>query len=140
LDWEIDFDHDRCFHYWSFRVFTDLCEPPDGITLLVSNDDSCRACNKRSERIDSRALPNKHEVWNCLALTTDIFQIELIFCRAMAVCFSMMVGRIGSVVGSLVIGTVINNYCKETFLMPTILLLTSGVLAFTIPNISKRIK
>jgi MFS transporter, VNT family, synaptic vesicle glycoprotein 2 len=64
---------------------------------------------------------------------------ETFFHRAMAVCVSMMVGRIGSVVGSVVIGLVIDNYCSLTFLMPTILLITSGVLAFTIPNISKRI-
>lgn len=60
--------------------------------------------------------------------------------RAMAVCVSMMFGRVGSVVGSVIIGIVINSHCKYTFLMPVILLFTSAVLAFTIPNIGKRIK
>lgn len=58
----------------------------------------------------------------------------------MAICFSMMVGRIGSFVGSIVIGLVIDKYCSFTFLMPIILLVTSGILAFTIPNIAKREK
>ena len=58
----------------------------------------------------------------------------------MALCLSLMSGRLGSVVGSNVIGALIDNYCEYTFLMPTILLTTSGILAFTIPNISKRSK
>jgi MFS transporter, VNT family, synaptic vesicle glycoprotein 2 len=71
------------------------------------------------------------------ASTVELFPTKM---RAMAVCISMMVGRIGSVVGSVVIGQVIDNYCKLTFLMPVTLLFTSGLLAITIPNISKRIK
>lgn len=55
----------------------------------------------------------------------------------MAICLSMMVGRLGSTVGSIVIGMTINDYCSWTFLMPTFLLISSGFLAFTIPNISK---
>jgi MFS transporter, VNT family, synaptic vesicle glycoprotein 2 len=58
----------------------------------------------------------------------------------MAVCVSMMIGRVGSVVGSVIIGVMINEYCKYTFLMPIVLLFSSAVLAFTIPNIGKRIK
>jgi MFS transporter, VNT family, synaptic vesicle glycoprotein 2 len=58
----------------------------------------------------------------------------------MAVCVSMMFGRVGSVVGSVVIGIMINDYCKYTFLMPIILLFSSAILALTIPNIGKRIK
>ena len=58
----------------------------------------------------------------------------------MAICVSMMVGRLGSTVGSIIIGLVINKHCDLTFLMPTVLLLISAVLAFTIPNITKRVK
>lgn len=58
----------------------------------------------------------------------------------MAVCLSMMAGRFGSATGSIVIGYVIDKYCEMTFLMPTVLLLTSAVLACTIPNIAKRFK
>jgi MFS transporter, VNT family, synaptic vesicle glycoprotein 2 len=71
------------------------------------------------------------------ASTVELFPTKM---RAMAVCLSMMAGRLGSVVGSLVIGAVIDNSCRETFFMPVVLLFTSGVLAMTIPNISKRIK
>jgi MFS transporter, VNT family, synaptic vesicle glycoprotein 2 len=71
------------------------------------------------------------------ASTVELFPTKM---RAMAICISMMVGRLGSVVGSVVIGTVIDNYCTLTFLMPVTLLFTSGVMAITIPKISKRIK
>jgi MFS transporter, VNT family, synaptic vesicle glycoprotein 2 len=71
------------------------------------------------------------------ASTVELFPTKM---RAMAVCISMMAGRLGSVTASLLIGVVINNYCKETFLMPAVLLFSSGILAITIPNISKRIK
>lgn len=69
--------------------------------------------------------------------TVELFPTRM---RAMAVCISMMTGRLGSVSGSMVIGTVINKYCTQTFLMPVVLLFSSGFLAFSIPNISKRIK
>lgn len=65
--------------------------------------------------------------------------MHLIF-RAMAVCFSMMIGRVGSVIGSLLAGALIDGYCNELFIMPVVLLLSSAALAFTIPNIGKRIK
>ncbi|CRK91005.1 CLUMA_CG004693, isoform A [Clunio marinus] len=60
--------------------------------------------------------------------------------RAMALCLALMCGRLGSVIGSNVIGLLLDEYCKYTFLMPAILLASSGLLSFTIPNISKRIK
>lgn len=71
------------------------------------------------------------------ASTIELYPTKL---RAMAVCISLMMGRLGSVVGSNVIGFVLDEYCNYTFLMPTILLITSGILACTIPNISKRQK
>jgi MFS transporter, VNT family, synaptic vesicle glycoprotein 2 len=71
------------------------------------------------------------------ASTVELFPTKM---RAMAVCISMMAGRLGSSVGSLVIGAVIDKHCRETFLMPVFLLFSSGILAITIPNISKRIK
>lgn len=52
----------------------------------------------------------------------------------------MMVGRVGSVTGSVLIGALIKDHCSELFVMPVVLLLSSAVLAFTIPNIGKRIK
>ncbi|XP_037044114.1 synaptic vesicle glycoprotein 2B-like [Bradysia coprophila] len=69
------------------------------------------------------------------ASTVELFPTKL---RAMALCLSLMSGRIGSVIGANLIGTMLDNYCDYTFVMPTILLISSGCLAFTIPNISKR--
>jgi MFS family permease len=71
------------------------------------------------------------------ASTVELFPTKM---RAMAVCISMMFGRSGSVVGSLVIGFVIESHCRETFIMPIVLIAASLALSFTIPNISKRIK
>lgn len=71
------------------------------------------------------------------ASTIELYPTKL---RAMAVCISLMMGRLGSVVGSNINGLILDNYCKYTFLMPTVLLITSGFLACTIPDISKRHK
>jgi MFS transporter, VNT family, synaptic vesicle glycoprotein 2 len=70
------------------------------------------------------------------ASTVELYPTNL---RAMAICISLMIGRLGCVVGSNVIGLMLDQFCQYTFLMPTILLIISGCLAFTIPNISKRI-
>lgn len=69
------------------------------------------------------------------ASTVELFPTKM---RAMAICLSMMVGRLGSASGSVIIGLLIDKNCDLTFLMPTVLLIVSGILAFTIPNISKR--
>lgn len=70
------------------------------------------------------------------ASTAELFPTQY---RAMALCLSLMSGRIGAVVGSNLIGAMMDNYCTFTFLMPVILLTSSGFLAYTIPNISRRI-
>lgn len=51
-----------------------------------------------------------------------------------------MSGRIGAVIGSNIIGSWLDDFCEYTFMMPTVLLISSGLLAFTIPNIGKRNK
>lgn len=66
--------------------------------------------------------------------------VKFIYFRAMAICISMMIGRLGSSVGSIIIGLVIDKHCDLTFVMPTVLLGVTAVLAFTIPNISKRVR
>jgi hypothetical protein len=58
----------------------------------------------------------------------------------MAVSISMMTGRIGSATGSTFAGLLLKNYCFYTWLLPAFLSITGGLLAFTIPNINKRIK
>lgn len=56
----------------------------------------------------------------------------------MAVSISMMTGRIGSVVGSNFVGLMIKDFCKYTWILPAVLLMSGAILSFTIPNISKR--
>jgi hypothetical protein len=58
----------------------------------------------------------------------------------MAVSITLMTGRLGSIVGSNVVGVMIKNYCEYTWLIPAILLLSGSALTFTIPNIAKRHK
>ncbi|XP_070506859.1 synaptic vesicle glycoprotein 2B-like [Chironomus tepperi] len=68
------------------------------------------------------------------ASTVELFPTSL---RAMAVSLSMMIGRIGSVLGSNFLGLLIKNYCTYTWLLPAVLLFSGGFLAFTIPNVKK---
>ncbi|CAO1413974.1 unnamed protein product [Diamesa serratosioi] len=69
------------------------------------------------------------------ASTVDLFPTNL---RAMAVCISLMFGRLGSVFGANVVGLLLDSYCNITFVFSGSLLCLSGALAFLIPNISKR--
>jgi VNT family MFS transporter (synaptic vesicle glycoprotein 2) len=69
--------------------------------------------------------------------TVELFPTTL---RAMVVSISMMTGRIGSVIGSNFVGLLIKNYCTYTFIMPAVLMVSGGILSFTIPNINKRVK
>ncbi|KAG5683062.1 hypothetical protein PVAND_012368 [Polypedilum vanderplanki] len=69
--------------------------------------------------------------------TVELYPTTL---RAMAVSISMMFGRVGSVVGSNFVGLLIKNFCTYTFILPAVLMITGGILAFTIPNINKRHK
>lgn len=57
----------------------------------------------------------------------------------MAVCIALMVGRLGSVVGSNMLGILLEEYCELTFGIASVLLIICGVLAFFIPNISQRV-
>ncbi|KAG5683064.1 hypothetical protein PVAND_012370 [Polypedilum vanderplanki] len=71
------------------------------------------------------------------ASTVELYPTTL---RAMAVSISMMFGRVGSVVGSNFVGLLIKNFCTYTFILPAVLMITGGILAFTIPNINKKHK
>lgn len=56
----------------------------------------------------------------------------------MAVSMSLMCGRLGSMVGGNVVGTLLDkNYCNLTFTMSGFLLCSTAILAFFIPNIFK---
>uniref|UniRef100_A0A182VKS7 Major facilitator superfamily (MFS) profile domain-containing protein n=2 Tax=Anopheles merus TaxID=30066 RepID=A0A182VKS7_ANOME len=69
------------------------------------------------------------------ACTVDLFPTNL---RAMAVCISLMFGRLGSVVGANIVGFLLDSQCELTFWISGISLIGCGVLSFFIPNIYKR--
>ncbi|XP_062564060.1 synaptic vesicle glycoprotein 2B-like [Armigeres subalbatus] len=69
------------------------------------------------------------------AITVDLFPTNV---RAMAVCMSSMFGRLGGVIGSNMFGFLLESQCELTFAIPSVLLLTCGMLSFFIPNIRKR--
>uniref|UniRef100_A0A182W337 Major facilitator superfamily (MFS) profile domain-containing protein n=1 Tax=Anopheles minimus TaxID=112268 RepID=A0A182W337_9DIPT len=69
------------------------------------------------------------------ACTVDLFPTNL---RAMAVCISLMFGRLGSVVGANIVGMLLDSQCELTFWISGISLIGCGVLSFFIPNIYKR--
>lgn len=71
------------------------------------------------------------------ASTVELFPTNL---RAMAVSISMMIGRVGSVAGSNFVGLAIKSFCTYTWILPAVLLISGGFLAFTIPNINKKTK
>lgn len=56
----------------------------------------------------------------------------------MAVCISLMFGRLGSVFGSNLVGLLLDSHCQVTFALSGITLFCSAVLVFFIPNISRR--
>uniref|UniRef100_A0A182INB7 Major facilitator superfamily (MFS) profile domain-containing protein n=1 Tax=Anopheles atroparvus TaxID=41427 RepID=A0A182INB7_ANOAO len=69
------------------------------------------------------------------ACTVDLFPTNL---RAMAVCISLMFGRLGSVVGANIVGVLLDTNCELTFWISGVSLIACGVLSFFIPNIYKR--
>uniref|UniRef100_A0A182RL79 Major facilitator superfamily (MFS) profile domain-containing protein n=1 Tax=Anopheles funestus TaxID=62324 RepID=A0A182RL79_ANOFN len=69
------------------------------------------------------------------ACTVDLYPTNL---RAMAVCISLMFGRLGSIVGSNLVGFLLDTRCELTFWISGLLLVACGVLSFFIPHIYKR--
>uniref|UniRef100_A0A182P3F5 Major facilitator superfamily (MFS) profile domain-containing protein n=1 Tax=Anopheles epiroticus TaxID=199890 RepID=A0A182P3F5_9DIPT len=69
------------------------------------------------------------------ACTVDLFPTNL---RAMAVCISLMFGRLGSVVGANIVGFLLDSQCELTFWISGVSLIGCGMLSFFIPNIYKR--
>lgn len=58
----------------------------------------------------------------------------------MAVCIALMVGRLGSVVGSNMLGILLEEHCEVTFGIASVLLIICGLLAFFIPNIRQSVQ
>ncbi|XP_052900101.1 synaptic vesicle glycoprotein 2B-like [Anopheles moucheti] len=69
------------------------------------------------------------------ACAVDLFPTNI---RAMAVCISLMFGRLGSIAGSNLVGVLLDTRCELTFWISGLLLIGSGVLSFFIPHIYKR--
>uniref|UniRef100_A0A7G3AZ92 Putative synaptic vesicle transporter svop n=2 Tax=Lutzomyia longipalpis TaxID=7200 RepID=A0A7G3AZ92_LUTLO len=69
------------------------------------------------------------------AATVDLFPTHL---RAMSVCISLMMGRLGSVFGSNLVAAMLEFNCEATFLISGISLILCGVLSFSIPNVQVR--
>lgn len=61
----------------------------------------------------------------------------MVFSSAMAINISMMFGRIGSVMGTNIVGFALDNYCNETFGLSAGIMSACGVLAFFIPKIRR---
>lgn len=69
------------------------------------------------------------------AATVDLYPTRL---RAMAVCISLMMGRLGSVVGANIVGLLISHHCESAFLASGISLIIAGFLGFLIPKPVKK--
>ncbi|XP_062564069.1 uncharacterized protein LOC134226948 [Armigeres subalbatus] len=70
-------------------------------------------------------------------IIVDLYPTNL---RAMAVCIALMIGRMGSVVGSNMLGILLEKHCELTFGIASVLLIICGVLSFFIPNIRQRVQ
>lgn len=74
----------------------------------------------------------------CNVVNTSTVELYPTNLRAMAVCISLMFGRLGSVFGSNLMGLLLDSHCNLTLAFSGGALLISSVLVFFIPNISKR--
>ncbi|XP_055913354.1 synaptic vesicle glycoprotein 2B-like [Eupeodes corollae] len=64
-------------------------------------------------------------------IVVDIYPTNL---RAMAVCISLMLGRIGSVTGTNVVGILIEDHCKISLLTASVPLIICAFLSLLLPN------
>ncbi|XP_004529668.1 organic cation/carnitine transporter 7 [Ceratitis capitata] len=71
------------------------------------------------------------------AIVVEIFPTNL---RAMAVCISLMIGRIGSVTGSNILGVLIETHCELALYGPSVALIVAGALGFLLPKANNVIK
>ncbi|XP_012158342.1 synaptic vesicle glycoprotein 2B isoform X2 [Ceratitis capitata] len=68
------------------------------------------------------------------AATVDLYPTRL---RAMAVCISLMMGRLGSVVGANVFGALLSHHCESAFIVSGVTLILSGFLGFFVTKKGK---
>ncbi|XP_055843962.1 synaptic vesicle glycoprotein 2A-like [Episyrphus balteatus] len=69
------------------------------------------------------------------AATVELYPTHL---RGMAICISLMFGRLGSVVGANIVGLLLAEHCESTFYISTVALILCGFLAFLIPKQEKQ--
>lgn len=55
----------------------------------------------------------------------------------MAVCLTVMMGRLGGMVGVNMVALLIENHCELTFGIASVIVLVCGLCTFAIPNIMK---
>uniref|UniRef100_T1PCW5 Major Facilitator Superfamily protein n=1 Tax=Musca domestica TaxID=7370 RepID=T1PCW5_MUSDO len=65
------------------------------------------------------------------AATVDLYPTKL---RAMAMCVSLMMGRIGSVVGTNIVGALIADSCEMTFYISCFAMLSCAILILFLPR------
>lgn len=56
----------------------------------------------------------------------------------MAVCISLMMGRLGSVAGANIVGALITNHCDSAFIASGVSLIVAGFLGFLIVKNNKK--
>lgn len=67
----------------------------------------------------------------------NIINIGALFYRAMAMCISLMMGRVGSVIGTNFVGAVLGTYCELTFYLACFATISAAFLLLFLPrNIS----
>ncbi|XP_037938036.1 synaptic vesicle glycoprotein 2B-like isoform X2 [Teleopsis dalmanni] len=67
------------------------------------------------------------------ATTVELYPTNL---RAMAICISLMVGRLGSVVGANIVGALLGTHCELTFYIGCVALYCCAFLSLLIPRAS----
>lgn len=68
------------------------------------------------------------------SVTVDIYPTRM---RGMAICISLMMGRIGCVFGVNFIGGLLTSYCESSFFTCSVILLLCGFMSFFINRKSK---
>ncbi|XP_031639091.1 synaptic vesicle glycoprotein 2B-like [Contarinia nasturtii] len=69
--------------------------------------------------------------------TVEIYPTSL---RAMAICISLMFGRLGSVFGANIAALLLENHCETVFYLSGSSVIVMGVLTFFIPRIHEKVK
>ncbi|XP_011177278.2 LOW QUALITY PROTEIN: synaptic vesicle glycoprotein 2B-like [Zeugodacus cucurbitae] len=70
------------------------------------------------------------------AIVVVVFPTHL---RGMAVCISLMSGRIGSVMGSNILGLLIETHCEIALFSPAVALIIAGALGFLLPSANHQV-